>query len=76
MAADLAVSCDGGAALHQVHALEHGVLSIPVLNGEGNVLQSALFFRSELPSLLFPFERYIIREHVELLGLLLRDFRF
>ena len=76
MTADLAVSCDGGAALHQVHALEYGVLSIPVLDGEGNVLQSALFFFSELPGFLFPFECCVIREHVQLLRRILRDFRF
>ena len=63
-------------AADQVHALEHGVFFIPVLNGEGNVLQSALLFLSKLPGLFFTFERRLIRKHIQLLGLLLRDFRF
>ena len=53
-----------------------GVFSIPVLNGEGNVLQPALLLLGEATSLFFPFERFVIREHIQLLGLLLRDFRF
>ena len=74
MAADLAVSLDGGAAFQQVHAFEHGVLSKFILNGEGNALQPALFFFGKLPGLLFLLHRLIIREHVQLLGLILRDF--
>ena len=49
---------------------------IPVLNGEGNVLQSALLFLSKLPGLFFTFERRIIRKHIRLFGLLLRNFLF
>ena len=74
MAADLAVSLDGGAAFQQVHAFEHGVLSKFILNGEGNALQPAFFFFGKLPGLLFLLHRLIIREHVQLLGLILRDF--
>ena len=74
MAADLAVSLDGGAAFQQVHALDHGVLSKFILNGEGDTLQFALLFFSKLPVFLFLLHRLIIREHVQLLRLILRDF--
>ena len=46
MAADLAVSCDGRAALHQVHALEHGIFSKFILNGEGDVSAACAAFSS------------------------------